>query len=341
MINTEACPPQRIKPTVLPLQRAETIPVYRPTPSSPPAATTYPDNRAGAVGRPIGDGIPNQSWGGPLVAPRDVAVEKTISRQKISIAADKAPKSNQPLRAVPAPDKSSSVRPIDVTSFQKIGSPYQVLGTWYVPAHEPDYDETGIASWYGEAFQGRRTANGEIFDMGLVTAAHPTLPIPSIVEVTNLANGRSLMVRINDRGPFIGGRVIDMSARGAQLLGFKEQGHTNVRVRYVGAASEIPLTSAQTAEPADATAPLSEAAPPNNVAFVQMGAFRERENAQRLREQSLRLGRVVIEEAPQPDGSLLYRVMLSGVPSVLKANAQSSDQVRRGTSGTRVLASLD
>lgn len=118
----------------------------------------------------------------------------------------------------------------------KIGSPYKVSGRWYVPREEPAYDRTGMASWYGADFHGRRTANGEIFDMGALTAAHPTLPIPSYAYVTNLENGRTLLVRINDRGPYAHDRIIDMSRRSARELGFEGQGVTRVRVRYAGRA---------------------------------------------------------------------------------------------------------
>ena len=96
---------------------------------------------------------------------------------------------------------------------QKVGKPYQIAGVWYYPAVNHDYDESGIASWYGSKFHGRPTANGEIFNMNHVTAAHPTLPLPSMVRVTNLENGRTLTVRINDRGPFAHGRILDLSRR--------------------------------------------------------------------------------------------------------------------------------
>jgi rare lipoprotein A len=118
----------------------------------------------------------------------------------------------------------------------KTGDPYQVGGIWYVPHEQPDYDQTGIASWYGDAFQMKATANGEIFDLNQFSAAHTTLPLPSMVEVTNLANGRKLTVRVNDRGPFVGGRIIDLSHAAAQELGFDRQGTARVRVRYVGPA---------------------------------------------------------------------------------------------------------
>ena len=119
----------------------------------------------------------------------------------------------------------------------KIGKPYEVSGVWYYPAVDYDYSETGIASWYGADFHGRPTANGEIYDMNRVTAAHRTLPMPSMVQVTNLENGRSISLRVNDRGPFKRGRIIDLSRRGAQLLGFERDGTAKVRVEILAAES--------------------------------------------------------------------------------------------------------
>src|SRR5258708_5947713 len=112
----------------------------------------------------------------------------------------------------------------------KIGAPYTIKGITYYPHVDYAYDETGTASWYGEAFQGRYTANGEVFDLNEITAAHTTLPLPSIVEVVNLHNNRALRIRVNDRGPFANGRIIDLSRRAAQLLGFEKGGTTMVRV---------------------------------------------------------------------------------------------------------------
>jgi rare lipoprotein A len=112
----------------------------------------------------------------------------------------------------------------------KIGKPYQIAGTWYYPAVDYDYTETGIASWYGPDFHGKDTANGEAYDMNQLTAAHRTLPMPSMVRVTNLENGRQIALRVNDRGPFARNRIIDVSRRAAQLLGFEQQGTARVRV---------------------------------------------------------------------------------------------------------------
>ena len=115
----------------------------------------------------------------------------------------------------------------------KVGKPYQIGGTWYYPKEDYEYDETGIASWYGAKFHGRKTANGDIYDMNTLTAAHRTLPMPSYVRVTNMENGRSLVLKVNDRGPFARGRIIDISRRGSQLLGFQKQGTAKVRVQIL------------------------------------------------------------------------------------------------------------
>jgi rare lipoprotein A len=112
-------------------------------------------------------------------------------------------------------------------------APYQVNGVWYYPRVDYSYDQTGTASWYGPGFHGRFTSDGEVYDMNELTAAHKTLPLPSVVTVTNLQNGRELRLRVNDRGPFVGDRLIDVSRRAAQLLGFEGSGTAPVRVRIL------------------------------------------------------------------------------------------------------------
>jgi rare lipoprotein A len=111
--------------------------------------------------------------------------------------------------------------------------PYQVKGVWYTPRVDYDYDETGTASWYGPGFHQQLTADNELYDMNQLSAAHKTLPLPSVVQVTNLQNGRSVRLRVNDRGPFVDGRIIDLSRRAAQLLGFETTGTAQVRVRIL------------------------------------------------------------------------------------------------------------
>jgi len=118
----------------------------------------------------------------------------------------------------------------------RVGKPYTVAGRVYVPEEDTGYREEGMASWYGDDFHGRLTANGEIFDMASLTAAHPTLPMPCYARVTNLSNGKSLIVRVNDRGPYHGNRLIDVSNRAAELLEFKGNGVARVRVEYVARA---------------------------------------------------------------------------------------------------------
>jgi rare lipoprotein A len=118
----------------------------------------------------------------------------------------------------------------------RVGKPYLVGGHEYVPQEDVNYSAVGLASWYGDDFHGRYTANGEIFDMNSISAAHPTMPLPSYARVTNLANHRSIVVRVNDRGPYVGNRVIDLSVKTAKILGFYGEGVAKVKVEYVGRA---------------------------------------------------------------------------------------------------------
>ena len=144
----------------------------------------------------------------------------------------------RPIKSVPSSPRVVSLgEPIPKGGGNyKVGNPYVISGIVYTPAEEPTYDRVGIASFYAEDFHGRKTANGEVFDMWALAAAHPTLPMPSFAYVTNLANNRTVLVRINDRGPFARDRVIDLSRAAARLLGFEMQGTAHVRVRYAGRA---------------------------------------------------------------------------------------------------------
>ncbi|HVI50216.1 MAG TPA: septal ring lytic transglycosylase RlpA family protein [Candidatus Sulfotelmatobacter sp.] len=141
----------------------------------------------------------------------------------------------------------------------KVGKPYQIQGVWYYPTEDYNYSETGIASWYGPDFHGKYTANGEVFDQNDVTAAHRTLPLPSFVRVTNLDNGRSLVVRVNDRGPFAHGRILDLSKRAAQLLGMEGTGTAKVKVEIMADESRqlaaVMKAKQQLDEPPIAAAP--------------------------------------------------------------------------------------
>jgi len=136
------------------------------------------------------------------------------------------------------PDAPKTIgSPIKANPHYKVGAPYKIDGRWYTPKVDPAHEEVGIASWYGDAFHGKLTANGEIFDKRRISAAHRTLPMPTIAEVENLENGRKIVLRVNDRGPFARDRVIDLSHAAADALGFTAQGTAKVRVRYLAEAN--------------------------------------------------------------------------------------------------------
>jgi rare lipoprotein A len=137
----------------------------------------------------------------------------------------------------------------------KLGQPYKIKGRWYYPEYDPGYSRTGTASWYGADFHGLPTANGEVFDRGRITAAHPTLPLPSVARITNLENGRVVDVRVNDRGPFVGDRLIDLSQAAARKLGFEGQGLAQVRVEFVSLADARGTPPRPTVARAAPTAP--------------------------------------------------------------------------------------
>ncbi|WP_439814459.1 septal ring lytic transglycosylase RlpA family protein [Zavarzinia sp. CC-PAN008] len=156
----------------------------------------------------------------------------------VLLAAGLAACASTPEPPAPPPRQAAEPAPVANPSY-KVGKPYQVAGVWYYPRVDWKYDETGIASWYGDEFHNKLTANGELYDQFTLTAAHKTLPMPSTVRVTNLENGRTLNLRVNDRGPFVVGRIIDVSRRAAQLLGFEQQGTARVRVQVM-APADVP-----------------------------------------------------------------------------------------------------
>ena len=177
---------------------------------------------------------------------------------------------------VSGPTSSGGRAPSGEGGYYKIGSPYKINGKWYRPAVDNDYVEVGIASWYGRDFHGRKTANGETFDMNAISAAHTTLPMPSYVEVKNLKNGKKIVVRVNDRGPFAKNRIIDLSRAAARKLGFEHEGVAKVRVRYVGRAP-LPGEERQYAQPAIApkTVALKTKPVPNPVSIPRQAQIRE------------------------------------------------------------------
>ena len=236
--------------------------------------------------------------------------------------------------------------------------PYQINGRWYYPKAQPGYDEVGLASWYGAGEHNRHTANGEVFNQYGLSAAHKTLPLPSIVEVTNLANGRRLRVRLNDRGPFIDGRLIDLSRGAAEKLGFDRAGVAKVRVRYIGAAPpltaegvteaalsprraviEAPVAAPVLSASLDSSANLSSGAAEPEIGDdyrVQVGAFPTRDEARRA---ATRLGegtRYVIEPMAR-GGATLYRVVLGGYPDEDDALAAQLRIAEAGFADARVL----
>lgn len=255
-----------------------------------------------------------------------------LSLVALVVTACAAPKPKMSSRLPQAQSPGGAKAPTGAGGAYKVGKPYQVGGVWYVPKEDPHYNRVGTASWYGAQFHAKTTANGERFDMDALTAAHTTLPLPSLVEVTNLENGRKVVVRVNDRGPFVGDRIIDMSRAAARELGFEAQGLAKVRVRYVGpaplggvdpgvrraeAAPSAPLAPipysqlARAPAPAPAPMPASDpqvaAAPsPPSAYRVQAGAFGDRRNAERAVSQLAHAGQAVIEST----SSGLYRVVL-------------------------------
>ncbi len=236
----------------------------------------------------------------------------------------------------------------------KIGAPYQAGGVWYVPAEQPSYDEVGLASWYGDQFNGKPTADGEIFDMNAVSAAHATLPMPCIVEVTNLENGRSIKVRMNDRGPFHPGRIIDLSRGAAQQLGYFAKGTAQVRVRFISAAPLVGLDAPTTmasnrmgamlpySPVASITTPLASAAEPQRFAArlaftIQAGAFSDEANAQRVAARLGAAGQAAVSPFDH-NGARLYRVTVGSWSSAEDADAARERVASLGFAAARVVA---
>ena len=223
--------------------------------------------------------------------------------------------------------------------YYKVGKTYTVLGQTYTPKEDYSYSETGIASWYGDDFHDKRTANGETYNMRAITAAHRTLPLPSIVKVTNLENGKSIIARVNDRGPYVKNRIIDVSEKGAELLGYKNKGTTKVKVEILAEASKalkeamlsdnnksktyadaLPTNKISTTPSTTINKPLKLAENttlnPDETGpfFVQVGAFSDYNKAQSLADSMKRFGNVSIFEAYlSKDG--VYRVRLGAYNS--------------------------
>ena len=203
----------------------------------------------------------------------------------------------------------------------KVGNPYQIMGKWYYPKEDYHYSEIGTASWYGDDFHAKRTANGEKYDMNTLTAAHRTLPLPSIVRVTNLENGRSLVLRVNDRGPYAKERIIDISKRGAQLLGYQTKGTAKVKVEIMADESKALKAAllSQNAETEKYIAKIKAADSEVRVQnkdsaltdkyYIQAGSFSQRDLALNFEKKLKKFGQTEIAEA-SVNGTLYYRVRL-------------------------------
>jgi len=242
-----------------------------------------------------------------------------------------------------------------------LGNTYTVGGRTWTPREDPTYNRVGIASWYGKRFHRRHTANGEWYDMNYYSAAHKTLPIPSYARVTNLATGKQLVVRVNDRGPFVGNRIIDLSRKSADYLGTKNKGTAKVRVEYIGPAplndkgSHLAAMNRELAKGTPKTQLIARAggsgsgnysrvaaANPRtygaaNGYFVQVGAFGQRDNAYRARNNAQNLGNVVISPVNGSYGTI-YRVRVGPLQTQSQAVQVQQRAVNNGHYDARVIA---
>jgi len=245
-----------------------------------------------------------------------------------------------------------------------VGEPYDIAGTIYYPNEDPNYDRTGQASWYGELFHGRYTANGEIYDMDRLSAAHPTLPLPVYAQVTNLNNGRTIIVRVNDRGPFRKDRIIDLSRRSAEALGFRNRGTATVRVKYLGRAplngddsyEQRYLASRGLQRYASTSAPSSGTKDPIAVASLPGGntppppqrAERPVATAALPMPASLSVGAVgTVKGSPEatgstaPPASAVPRVVPSAGPQIQAGSFKNKDNAERARSVLSPIAPVD
>lgn len=337
-------------------------------------ASAAPDRLDGGSENSYGYGAANRGGGGAVIdlrrpsgAPR---VTPVLAQQETPLPIDGA--SNDEA------DEPSEQGAQPWLERERVGPPYQANGQWYVPTPEPGYSQTGTASWYGPQFHGQRTASGETFDQTALTAAHPTLPIPSLVQVTNLENGREVIVRVNDRGPFVGSRLIDLSRGAADVLGFADAGHARVHVRYLGPAprrvnadgsaapasppSPPPVAPATVEEGPRSLLPPSSVRPETELAgapveneqplssptyatpaatggyYVQVGAFSDLSNAQRVRAAVGAAGPVVVDVRHSASGSELFRVRVGPWNTAAEADEARRELAALGYGETIVAA---
>jgi len=238
--------------------------------------------------------------------------------------------------SAPPPRVAGDAAPLPPPSSGKvkIGKPYRIAGVWYYPKDDVAYDHIGVASWYGPNFHGKPTASGERYDQYALTAAHTTLPLPSYVEVSNLENGRKIILKVNDRGPFAKGRIIDVSKRGAQLLGFQNKGTARVRVRRTDRyGNPLVISREEPTYAARPTQPISDVMP----VFVQVGSFLNYNNAHALQGRLADLGRISLEAA-MVQGQTTYRVRIGPFSQAEDAGRILARVQSRGFPNARIIS---
>lgn len=294
--------------------------VYKSQAAKPHAASPHFDNRADAMSLSVAPRAPVPTFANSRAS--DSAIDLRPGATSATFGPAPMAAAGKP-EALPLRTAAVPVRPaVTEQAFTApyAGPPYQVAGRWYVPAHEPNYDEVGTASWYGPTFHGKAAASGETFDENELTAAHPTLPIPSLVRVTNLENGKTVVVRLNDRGPFVDDRIIDLSKAAGAKLDMHAKGTARVRVQYVGPAPAMGGGAVLDVQPQRiSAAPIAlppvvkqvqvVAPPADGQFFVQAASFADLGNAHAMRDRLAPTGRVSIE-ATTVNGSEFYRVMV-------------------------------
>jgi len=216
----------------------------------------------------------------------------------------------------------------------KVGNPYKIGGTWYTPKHEPYYEEVGIASWYGKQFHGKLTANQETFNMNALTAAHRTLAMPTFVKVTNLSNGRSVILRVNDRGPFAKSRIIDVSRRAAQMLGFEKQGTTRVRVQASDERGKV--FENRKARARDKGRVEVTKAEKIKGHIIQVGAFASVDNARKRANELARQDQKARITREKTNGQTLYKVRIGPFKDRNRAQRALDKILRLGFYDARV-----
>ena len=261
----------------------------------------------------------------------------STSTKKGGYYLDDGPGDNQPANLEAVPDAVPRAESL----HRYANRPYEVMGVGYTPIHEPiNFRQQGIASWYGKRFHGKKTASGEIYNMYAMTAAHPTLPIPSYAKVTSVTTGKSVIVRINDRGPFHSDRVIDLSYTAAYKLGFVERGSAEVIVESVGPDTEPVRYDTAPANVAKMDPPRTPGLNQNRPGYyVQLGAFGNPDNAEKLLSQARRLLNIPAQLAQVRLVGTLHRVKLG--PFADQDEARSWMEKSRDVLGISAITLID